>query len=98
MKIVYLLFVLLSCTKENILPNNSTGTQRACLLSDKYKKDTSYIRTDTLWKDYVLRDSIAKRISLIQPMWLKICVPDTSYEIWRYVIGTKITYPKIFKK
>lgn len=92
--IILTAILLLSCSKE-YLPD----CQRIYVLVDKYNGDTSYWKTDTLrpWGENNL-------FCKADTMWahdykpvLLGCNP-LGFELVRYVIGNKITYPTIFKK
>lgn len=93
--LIIISLLIAGCSKyEPIQPT----CKRVYCLSDRYSYDTVYLRTDTLWpfgryhNEFCGSDTL-KFVTL--PM-LFLCA-DSTYEIVRYVIGNKITQPKIFK-
>lgn len=93
MKKYILILALAACSKPELPP--PIECDKVCLLSDKYNLgDSLYIRTDTLWKD----DNICgETLDSLKAQPERIFCTTAGYlEVWRYVIGDKLTFPKRF--
>lgn len=92
---ILFIFIFTACSKVEL---KQPTCKRVYCLSDRYTYDTVYLRTDTLrpfgryHNDFCGSDTLK---FVTQPM-LFLCT-DSTFEIVRYVIGDKITQPKIFK-
>ena len=108
------IMLLLSCSKSTsqLPPPVNMKCERVCLLSDKYRADSSYITTDTLWGKnqdtvcgrwldtmivYQSKGDIWYGKSDCPPIGFSKNIP-IQYECHRYVVGNRITYPKILKR
>src|SRR6188768_3777014 len=94
---------LISCTKQTI---PEPTCQRVYILSDKYRSDSTFIQTDSIWPwgryNNVFCGEELADLSAIKDT-TRPCVvpnpliPDMKIETIRYVIGNKITHPKKLK-
>ncbi len=83
---------LSSCSKA--MSDLPPQLNSACLLSDKYRVDSSFIRTDTLWKQDNLAPRWIDTIKVIEPYWISwincpppiASLPEFKLERRRYVI------------
>jgi len=92
------LMSMCSCSKDNEYIQNPI-CKRVYELSDKYKLDSSYIKTDTLWpwgkyNNVFCNSDTLQFVNLTVSM--KVCTTET-LEIRRYVIGNVITKPNLYK-
>lgn len=88
-----LVMILCGCVKETTDQN----CQQVYELSDKYTRDSVFIRTDTLkpWGDNnIICGKDLMVLSNSNPSW-QLCDQEI-IEYRRYVIGNKITYAKTF--
>ena len=92
--IIAVAIILIGCAKE--LEKPFTDCQAACLLSDKYTSDSIYRKTDTLWKDSQLCGRWLDSLKRQKPSTIVLCA-DRTIEIWRYVIGHKITSAQVLR-
>lgn len=99
---VTIFLALISCTKQTI-PEPSC--QRVYILSDKYRADSTYIQTDSIkpwgYNNVFCGEELAK-LSAIKDTTYKCVfpnplIPDMKIQTDRYVIGNKITHPKMLK-
>jgi hypothetical protein len=87
------LFSFCNCSKQSVeLPK----CDKVCLLSDKYTSDSTFIRTDTLWKDDNICGEDLIRLKKEQDFWVTLCA-DMTIEHWRYVVGNTVTHPAQLK-
>ena len=87
-KYLIIIVLLFSCTKEIEPQPLATDCGHAYLISDKFQADSSFIRTDTLWHDYICGYEL-ERIMAIKPYWFEHCAdyPDgLKIECLRYEI------------
>jgi hypothetical protein len=104
--LTYLFMIFASCSKQ---PENTINDDKcyfACLLSDKYTRDSVFVVRDTLWIQPCLNKfwfDKEKEASLSADGLFRHCTPFVrngkvvEMEIWTHVFDrNKITQPKIY--
>lgn len=71
--LIILYIVLISCTKVKIEPNSVVCTM-GYYISEKYTKDTTLLKIDTLWKGCVSKVEI-DTIKTKGIQWIPFCFP-----------------------
>lgn len=92
------LLLAAACTKQYV---EHPTCQRVYMLSDKYKLDSTYLHTDSLWPWGRHNNAFCNADTLIfyetaKPTPMRICA-DNQLEIIRFVVGEKLTTPTLFK-
>ena len=70
------LFFAAACTKESMVkPENGQSCASVWLISDKYTKDTVWLRVDTLWHDANICGADLQKCKNQEEQWILFCTP-----------------------